>query len=138
MNITVETIPHENHRYPTCGDWILTPAPKKGDSELKILVSETGDWRMNMAIAVHEIVEALLCVEHGIPQERVDEFDKQFEEMYDTDPSKFITDEPGEIPVAPYYAEHMAATVVERLFAWQIGLSWPAYEKRVAELMDRK
>lgn len=145
MKITIETIRHEDQRYPTVGDWIWEPSNKqKGEGELRILVSESGDWRMNAAVAVHELVESLLCIEHDVAQSDVDRFDQQFEAAFAENPTiaepgkpgAWLTDEPGEIPAAPYYAEHMVATVVERLFAWQIGLVWPAYELRLGELME--
>lgn len=121
--VVIRLIPHAEQRYNTIGDW-------EYDAEhehLRISVSELRDWRMALAVAVHELVEAALCVEHEIPQFVVDSHDRSLL-------AAGIMDEPGEHPLSPYYNEHLAATVVERLFCWQIGVHWPAYEAELEKL----
>ena len=56
MKITIETIPHNTHRYPTIGDWQFLPA-KEGELNLSIKVSDMGDWKLESLIALHELVE---------------------------------------------------------------------------------
>ena len=69
--IFIETIPHSKQRYETCGDWWWDD-----DGEtLQIRVSDTGDWRYNAAVAIHELTEVLLCRDHGVSQEAADGFD---------------------------------------------------------------
>ncbi len=74
MKITIETIPHDQQRYPTVGDWQWT-----GPDELVVRVSEMGDWRYNAAVAVHELVEVLLCKQDGVTEAAVDAFDTAYE-----------------------------------------------------------
>ena len=66
-------------------------------------VSALTDWRHSALIAVHELVEALLCKAHGVTTEAVD--------TWDMGPGHEL-DEPGDDPRAPYHREH------ELLDAW--------------------
>lgn len=126
MRIVIETIPHDQQRYPTVGDWIL-----EGE-DLTIRVSEMGNWRYNAAVAVHELVEVLLCKDKCISQESVDAFDMAFE----TDRTNFGIDmgEPGDSPSAPYRDQHSFATAVERMLIAAFGLSWAEYDATVNAL----
>jgi hypothetical protein len=116
-------IPHCDQRYNTVGDWEYNP-----DKEhLDISVSALRDWREGLAVAIHEIFEAALCIQDGIPQGMVDHYDQKcLQEGFEG--------EPGERPAAPYYNQHLAATVAERLFCWQIGVHWPEYEDHLDKL----
>lgn len=118
MNVTIETIPHTKHRYPTVGDYWW-----EGCS-LRIKVSETGDWRMNMLVAVHELVEALLAEERGISEEVITAFDLSVPDHPD----------PGHHPDAPYRKEHFFAECIERLLCAEFGIMWQEYEARLDEL----
>ena len=71
MNVKIVTIPHEEQRYPTVGDWVVN-----GDN-LYISVSKMSDPRYELLVAVHELVEVLLCKERGISQVLVDKFDME-------------------------------------------------------------
>jgi hypothetical protein len=119
--ISIDVIPHTLQRYDTCGDYVYDAT----DGTLAITVSATGDWRESMAVAVHELVEALLAVQRGVSIAAIDAWDK----VHDGD-----ADEPGEMAGAPYYDEHLTATVVERLLAHELGLHWPAYEDDIYAL----
>ena len=125
MKITIETISHEQQRYSTCGDWFFDEA-----GNLTIRVSQLSDWRLEALIAVHELVEVLLCKHEGITQESVDRFDKQFEATRPED----NFDEPGDDPDAPYVKQHCTATGIERLLAAQLGVEWKTYEAELERL----
>ncbi len=125
MKIVIETIPHETHRYPTCGDWWYDP-----DGTLQIRVSNLSDPRYEALIAVHELVEVLICKHEGIETETVDKFDKEFEAK--REPDNF--DEPGDEPTAPYVKQHCIATGVERILAAELGVSWKTYEEELEKL----
>lgn len=118
MKIIIETIPHGRQRYPTAGDWYLA------DGELKIRVSKLGNWRYEMAVAVHEIVEALLCMNNGVSEADVDVFDVTYRGE----------GEPGDDAAAPYSNEHCFATAVERMLIAAFGVSWAEYEAAVEKL----
>lgn len=112
--ITISVIPHTQQRYDTIGDWKLT------GSSLRISVSDTGDGRANACLAIHELVEALLCAARGISTDVVDEFDIR-------GPGASL-DEPGDDPRAPYYNEHQVATLIENHLRTELRLQSAEYE----------
>jgi hypothetical protein len=118
MRVVIETIPHREQRYDTCGDWQFV------DGDLLIRVSELGNWRMEMLVARHELDEALLCRARGIDQQWVDDFDQRHPDL----------DEPGEDPAAPYHCEHMIAYAAELTLMSQIGVDFEEYRDRLAAL----
>ena len=120
MKIVIETIPHLEQRYPTVGDWQIV-----GPGELRIAVSRMSDPRREWLVAVHELIEALLCIDAGVTQDEVDRFDLAL--LYN-DP------EPGDNPDSPYRRQHCLASAVERLLAAEFGVSWRAYEEELAAL----
>ena len=125
MKITIETIPNDQQRYPTVGDWFFD---LKGD--LVIKVSQMGDWRYEALVAVHELVEVLLCKHQGVSQEAVDKFDMSFEKNRGDQ----CLDEPGDHPEAPYVKQHCIATAVERLLAAELGVMWKEYDNTIQSL----
>lgn len=132
MNVSIKVIPHNDQAYETPGDWRFT---ENGD--LNIFVSELGDWRQEMLIAIHELIEVCLCKQRGIAQADVDEFDIQFEK----DRRNGIhgpNDEPGDDPAAPYRKEHFFATNLEALISAELGVDWNQYEKAVYALEQKK
>lgn len=124
MRITIETIPHAEQRYPTVGDWQW-----RGD-DLLIRVSEMGDWRYEAAVAVHELVEVLLCKRDGVTEAAVDAFDMAYEKARQPGDES----EPGDDPACPYARQHCFATAVERMLAAALGMSWLEYERKVESL----
>lgn len=122
MIITIETIPHASQRYDTVGDWIW-----EDENYLRIRVSSMRRRRYAALVAVHELVEALLCWERGITTEMVDTFDKAFE----AGRPEGNEDEPGDDPTCPYRREHFFATTVERLLAAELRVDWTEYERSV-------
>lgn len=124
MKIEITIIPHKAQRYPTCGDWYFH------NGALKINVSATGDWRMEALVAVHELVETLVCTRRGITQLQVDAWDGAFEELR----RKGDTSEPGDAPQAPYRREHRFAEKLEKLLAKELGVDWRKYGKTLDKL----
>lgn len=128
MNINVQTIPHDKHRYPTVGDWWFDDA-----GDLQIRVSDMGDVEYEALIALHEQVEAILCKQRGISAKQVDEFDVQFEKDRELG-LHADQDEPGGHPDAPYRREHFFATSIERLMAGELNVEWHVYETQLNNL----
>jgi hypothetical protein len=125
MKITIETIPHLEQRYNTCGDWSFD----KNDN-LTIKVSEmpvAGD-NGSMLIAIHELVEALLCRMQGITTADVDAYDLAYD----------ATDgvEAGDQPDAPYHAQHCVATGIERMLAPMFDMRWLDYEAELDDMTE--
>ncbi len=124
MNVKIEIIPHDQHRYPTVGDWFFEA------ENLVIRVSKLSDWRREMLVAIHELSEVLICKHDGVSTEAVDAFDKAFEVK--RGPDNF--DEPGDEADAPYVKQHCIATGIERIMAAQLGVSWKEYESQLESL----
>jgi len=114
MKIQISVIPHKLQRYDTLGDWWFS-----ADGHLFIAVSEMPDRRQSMLIAIHELVEALLCDQRGIPERTVSDFDM----------AHLDCDDPGFLADAPYRREHTFADAIERLMAGEIGVDWLEYEQ---------
>lgn len=152
-NIVIKTIKHNEHRYPTTGDWWV-----EGDT-LQIRSSECGDWRASMVVAVHEAVEALTCIENGVEPEALDRFDKNYEIIREAKGQELvyvheleaerklraefgghdaITDwsEPGDDLHAPYRHQHALATQVEHILTEGMNLPWSLYEEELSALED--
>ena len=121
MRITIEIIRHEDQRYPTCGDWLWP-----NEHNLLIRVSDMGDWRKEAAVAVHELVEAILCKADGVAEDAVDAFDMSAEGK--------MCEEPGDSPHAPYHRQHCFATGIERILIAALGVSWAEYDAAVEAL----
>jgi hypothetical protein len=118
LNIEIKTIPHNEQRYSTAGDWLYE------NGKLIINVSDTGDWKKEALVAVHELVEVFLCQEKNITQEMVDKFDMNFDGE----------GEPGDAPNSPYRHQHGFATAVERMLCAAMGVNWQEYDETVEKL----
>jgi hypothetical protein len=109
MRILIESIPHTNQRYETTGDWIIHP-----NGDITIYVSETGAWKTDYLVALHELIEVALCIDRGISEEEVNTFDISHPELED----------PGDDIRAPYYKEHQVAVAIERMAAAELNVNW--------------
>lgn len=105
--ITVRTLQPEHMRYATLGDWRVE------DGALLIEVSENcGGQDERVLVALHEQIEAILCLKRGITQKIVDDFDLSFNGE----------GEPGDELDAPYRREHRFAMLVEHMMAHEMGV----------------
>jgi len=127
MKIIIETIPHENQRYTTVGDWFTDK-----DGNLVIRCSALSDPRREALVKIHELVEVLACGFDGVSQEAVDKFDMDFEAKR----LEGNDDEPGDSPDAPYRKQHCLATGIERILAAAWGVDWKAYEEELCDLPE--
>lgn len=126
MKITIEVIPHSEQRYETCGDWVIN----RDTREITIRVSELDNWKYELLVGLHEMVEVMLCFDREISAEEVDKFDMEYE--LNRDLSDFS--EPGDHPDAPYRKEHFFATSIERLMAAELKVDWQKYEQEIERL----
>ncbi len=130
MRIVIETIPHASQRYPTIGDYWVDP-----DGTMQVRVSDfasvvpTSDFARNYAvlIALHEVVEQVLCLQRGIEEAAITAFDMAHL-------TGEWSDDPGHCPDAPYHREHVFAECLERLFAAELGVNWQAYTAAIEAL----
>lgn len=132
MKIVIEVIPHSEQRYPTAGDWYWeqtndTAMPQYIEGNvLHIKVSNTYSANQSFLLIIHELVEAFGCAARGISQEKIDEWDINFEGE----------GEPGDHSEAPYHTEHTFATAIERMVAELIYENWVDYDKAVNALFS--
>src|SRR6266568_6634472 len=125
MRVVIETIAHARQRYETAGDWRIDGTATAPSIAVK--VSKMGDWRYELLVGLHEMVEAALCRQRGIGEAQVTAFDEAFEKAR----AAGNTDEPGDELAAPYHREHIFASKIERLMAVELGVDWTAYEAAV-------
>jgi hypothetical protein len=126
MDIIIKTIPHNQQRYETVGDWYFS----QDHSKLFIFVSYMGNTHYEFLVAFHEQAEAMLCWDRGINEGAITVFDKLFEQNREAGNE----DEPGDDPLAPYRKEHFFATTVERLMAAELNVDWEKYDKAIYAL----
>jgi len=129
MRINIEVIPHEKQRYPTVGDYWIE------DGVQQVRVSHLPDWRYEILVALHEIVELAITRHRGIPEGNISEFDVEFERFRE---SGLRSGEPGDHPDSPYRREHFFATNLERLLAGELDVNWFEYEAYVDGLGIKK
>ncbi|MES2006869.1 MAG: hypothetical protein V4436_02040 [Patescibacteria group bacterium] len=117
--IEIKTIPHNEQRYDTVGDYWE-------DAEgAHIRVSAMEDLRYEYLVAIHELVEYFLVKLAGVSIDTIDSFDKNFEDAR----LSGNEDEPGDDLQSPYFMQHQVATMVERICAFAMGVLWAEYEK---------
>ncbi len=119
MHVVIKSIPAGEFRYPSAGDYWDDP---DGTKQIRVLALQ--DWRHELLLAVHELVEAFICDHRGIAEPDIMAFDVEFER--NRAPGNL--DEPGFASDAPYRAEHTFATAVEMLLAQQLGVDWKKYQ----------
>lgn len=119
MKINTRTVPHHKQRFGQCGDWWVDP-----DGIYQVRVSFMSNSRFQLAVVLHEIIEAVLCKELGIPESAVDAFDETFEG----------DGEPGDDASAPYYNAHVTASICERAIAHCLNIDWNEYSKAIEQL----
>ena len=105
------------------------------DGVQQVRVSRLPDWRYEILVAVHEIIELAITKHRGIPEAAISEFDVEFERLRE---SGLRSGEPGDHPDSPYCKEHFFATNVERLLASELDVSWFEYEQYVDGLGIKK
>ena len=125
--IVIKIIPHFQHRYNTIGDYY-----EESEGKWVIKVSELGDARYEFLVVLHELVEWFLLWLRGVKEETVTAFDLWWEE--EAKKGNIQCDEPGCDPRAPYYWEHLFATLVEKIVALLLGVNWEEYEESLDKL----
>lgn len=106
--IIIEAVSASEQRYDTVGDWLFN---EQGDLVIRATGLDPITHLECLLVALHELVEAALCLNQGVPQEIVDQFDLAFEG----------DGEPGDAWDAPYRRQHRFAMLVEHLMARELG-----------------
>jgi hypothetical protein len=130
MKIQLETIPHEQQRYPTVGDYW---EDENGVEQVR--VSAMKDWRYEVLVGVHELIELALARHRGISEKAISDFDIAFESSKE---QGSVSGEAGDHPLAPYRREHFFATSLERMLAAELDVDWGEYERYIDTLGIKK
>lgn len=133
MHITIQTVPHKDQRYPTCGDYFIGE-----DGTIQVRVSEELGEDSAFLVAIHELVELYLLRKKGITMQQIDDFDVAYEKAHREggviDGKRLDNSEPGDDPKAPYFMEHQFATALESLVAVELKVPWKEHADRVEAL----
>lgn len=127
MRISGESVPMSEIRCQQVGDWTY------GDDVIDVKSAKLSDWRHELLVQVHELVEAALCKHRGITDEEVTAFDELFERERAAG-QHTPEQENGDDVRTVYHREHMMATLVERLLAMELGVVWDKYEAEIEAL----
>jgi hypothetical protein len=126
LNIEIKTIPDDTQRYNTVGDYW------KKDGKDYLRISDMGSWKYEMLVAIHELVEEMLCRARHISDSSITNFDERYEKH-----RKYgVLDEPGDDKHAPYHKEHAFATKIEKLCSDELGVNWEEYMQLTTRLDD--
>ena len=118
--LQITTLPLQAMRYRTVGDWL----PEVCGVRQIFIAAMPDDYAL--MVAFHEMMEAHLCQKHGVPAHLVDAWDL----------THLDSDDPGALEGCPYFAEHHAATTVERSAARVLNVNWARYDACLTKLMD--
>ena len=102
--IIIEAVSADQQRYDTLGDWFWDA---EGNLIIRVVGNDPMDEDEVFLLALHELVEAKLCFNAGIPQGAVDAFDMAYTGQ----------GEPGDEANAPYRMQHRRAALIEHLVA---------------------
>ena len=127
MNINIQTINHSNQRYETVGDYWID---EKHNWQIRI--SNMNNWKYELLVAIHELIEFSLCTDREIKEEDISAFDVMFEG--EGKKGLWKDEEPGFDYRSPYREEHIFATRIEKMIAEELNIHWDEYEKVVNEL----
>ena len=116
--ITLKSVPLSQIRCSAWGDWQILE-----DGSILALVRDDMYEESQIAVAIHEAIEAYLCKKHGISDESVVAFDGQYEKERLVGKHPEDT-EPGDAEDSPYRLPHQAATCVERAVCLALGVRW--------------
>lgn len=145
MRIDIRTVPHHEQRYPSSGDWFWTtekgtPCPSGGEGceVLNICVSRMTDPRYEFCLAMHELVEAMLCYFAGVSQSVIDDFDIPHEVAHARGDAHYpcgcprqLLSAPGDDIHAPYRKQHRLADLFDYGLAAIMGLDRDDYDAQV-------
>ena len=96
------------------------------DENLQVQIAPMSDWRREVMLGIHEVVEALICKHTGVSQKAVDDFDKEYDATHSTDCNA------GDDPLAPYDRAHTLATCCERALAFALDVQWGEYDSELS------
>ena len=124
LNFEIKTIPHNEHRYETVGDYY----EENGKDQIRISDMNNSDYEF--LVMIHELIELYLCKKRGIKEGDISAFDIEFEKNRE----EGNVDEPGDNPNAPYRKEHSFAINIEKQLAIELNVNWADYDNTINNL----
>lgn len=129
MLLNIKTIPVQDQRVTTLGDWW-----ENADGSFEIRLTDMGNWRYEFLVLIHELTEWSICQHLGIATKDCDDFDFLFEaEIKRGEQSP--EDEAGFDHRCPYGKGHVWGDRMEKLFCFLLGVKWKAYAAACADFI---
>jgi len=126
--ISIKIIPHENQRYPTCGDyWYDT------EGVLQVRISDMQNEIYHKMVMIHELIEEAITKHNGISEQTITDFDLYYEERRKQGLVPELS-EPGFDDNAPYKLAHTFATGVEMGICAMAKVNFLDYDNKVESL----
>jgi len=123
---TIIAIDPSENRYGTVGDWMFA---ENGD--ILVTTTKCGNADSEFLVAIHELIEAYLCLREGITEEEVNAWDV----------NNPYLEEPGDSRNAPYHRQHAIAMRTEKFLADLMRVDWEQHQQKVentANEVDRE
>ena len=125
LDIRIKTVPERLIRNEQSGDW------EYDDKQiLSTVLENTYSPESELAIAIHELIEAWLCRRDKVTNKAVLLHDEIYERARKMGLHPETT-EPGDAEDSPYRLQHQAATHVERAVIAALGVRWEDHEKEI-------
>lgn len=133
--IVIKTIPNEEQRYPTVGDYFDGRLEDLGGGDCRhFRISDMQNADYEFLVMVHELIENHFVQKAGISDQAIDDFDKAFEETREQVGDEIEMGDPGDDENAPYHKQHVLASRIERFLADALEIDWETYNATVMSL----
>lgn len=129
-DIIVKTIPIEEQRYNTAGDYWET------DTEIHFRITKQRDERSDWAILLHEMTEFALTKQHGITEQQITDYDLWWEA--NNKAGRTNANEPGDEVGCPYRDEHSISLIIERIYCMAAGVNWWEHDEQIISRQDAR
>lgn len=116
----------------TVGFWRFDQPNNKGT--LHVYVAKMCDWRYEVSVFGHELIESVYCWLCGVTTEVCDKFDDQCELEFDAG-TRDVHLEPGFDPKCPYRWGHVMGSWWEWVFIHATLASWKKYDVECNRVM---
>lgn len=116
----------KDHRYKSIDDW-QNPYINSNNVVFTVQAADTGNWKYNMLIFFHALVEQVLCYSNKITDEQVSEWDMRHTHC----------DDPGSHEEAPYFREHKSAEEIEAMISTYLDIPWDDYGKAIDKVLAK-
>lgn len=128
----LQRVSQSEQRYTTLGYWWWSKPGNRG--ELTVQVSRMRDWRHELAVWGHELIEIAYCKLFRVTTEVCDAYDSWFELKYKSGEVP-PTVEAGDQKGCPYYIGHRMGVAWEHFCIFVTFAGWNNYVRACEEQM---